>query len=262
MAKDIYKILRGRYPENGYALLQEVSDAAGFSRSRSADYITMSLWPSRGLSLQGFELKSFRNDWLNELKNPKKSENIFQYCDYFWLLTADESIARPEEIPETWGWLCIKGEKIFVKKEAPQLTPAPISRTFLACLLKRAADKKGFIRKSEIEQEIERAREQERGRVPIQTLQIKQKYDALKEIIENYKTASGIDLMEALTWRASAKEIGEAVKFIQNTGIDNIKKQLLGLENTAKIILQNISSGLSSMPEEIKQNETETQTPE
>ena len=256
MGKDIYKILRGRYPENGYVLMEEVSDKAGMDRSRSADYISMSIWPSRGLSLQGFELKSFRNDWLNELKNPKKAENIFQYCDYFWLLTADESIAKIEEIPETWGWLCIKGERIFVKKEAPKLEPKPISRSFLACMLKRAGDKTGFIRKTEIENKISDAKEQGRAEVPREAQQIKAKYDELKKIIEDYKMASGIDLTEALTWRATAKEIGAAVKFIEDVGIDSIKKQLLGLEITAKNILQKISTGLSSLPEEIKQNET------
>ena len=71
--KNIYSIIRKRYPENEFVLMEEVSDAAGFSRSRSADYIAVGLWPSRGLYINGIELKSFRSDWLSELKKTKES---------------------------------------------------------------------------------------------------------------------------------------------------------------------------------------------
>src|SRR3990167_200745 len=93
----IWNILRKHFPENEYALMAEVRDRAGFHASRSADFIAVNLYPSRGLAVNGIELKSHRGDWLGELKNPKKAENIFQYCDHFWLLTADESVARIEE---------------------------------------------------------------------------------------------------------------------------------------------------------------------
>jgi hypothetical protein len=80
----VFEILRKRFPENEYALMAEVRDKAGFDASRSADYIAVNLWPSRGLSVNGIELKSFRSDWLSELRKPEKAEKIFQYCDYFW----------------------------------------------------------------------------------------------------------------------------------------------------------------------------------
>lgn len=251
MSKDtIYNLLRARYPENGYALLEEVSDKAGFDRSRSADYIIMNLWPSRGLALEGIELKSHRNDWLNELKKPEKAENIFQFCDHFWLLTSDESIAKLEEIPSTWGWLCIKGSRIFIKKQAPQLTPKPISRHFLAALLKRAADKTGFIRKSDIEVTIKAAEEKAEMKIPYRTRMIEDKNKELTNIINDYKEASGIDLIEGISWRRYTKEIGKAVKFLEDNGIDEIKKKLIGLETTAKHILKNISEGLRVLPEQ------------
>ena len=155
--KDIWAILRKRFSESQYALMAEVSDAAGYSRSRSADFVAVGLWPSRGLSITGFELKSNRSDWLSELKKPQKAENIFQYCHYWYLLTDGETIAKLEEIPENWGWLNIVGEKTVIKKEAPKLSPKPASNHVLAAMLKRAASTDGFIRKSEVQNEIDAA---------------------------------------------------------------------------------------------------------
>lgn len=152
--KNLWSILRAKYPENEYVLMEEVSNAAGFNRSNSADYIAVNLWPSRGLAINGIELKSFRSDWLRELKKPDKAESIFQYCDYFWLLTTDETIAKLEEIPVTWGWMTVKGCKIKVLKDAPKLTPAQLSKGFLISMLRRAADKTSFVHKDSIEDKI------------------------------------------------------------------------------------------------------------
>ena len=53
--KDTWGILRGRFPENEFVLIQEVSDASGFSRSRSLDWMLINIWPSRGLAITGIE---------------------------------------------------------------------------------------------------------------------------------------------------------------------------------------------------------------
>ena len=128
----IWDQLRRFYPENQYALLSEVRNDAGFNASNAADYIAIGLWPSRGLDIIGIELKMFRSDWLRELKKPEKAEPIFKYCDYFFLLCGDENIARKEEIPENWGYLYSKGNKIKVGKAAPMLYPSHIEKGFLA----------------------------------------------------------------------------------------------------------------------------------
>lgn len=253
MAKDIYSILRKRYPEAEYALMHEVSDMAGFHRSNSADYVIMNLWPSRGLSLNGIELKSFRNDWLRELKKPDKAESIFQYCDYFWLLTADDTVAKLEEIPETWGWLCIKGERIFVKKEAPKLTPKEISRHFLAAMLKRACSKDGFVRTSTIEERIDQARQSGIDESQRTINNLNAQYNELKDRVEEFKNISGIDLKRAI-WTDDVKDIGRAVNFIKDGGADAIQNRLFGLEETAKDLLQSITNGLSAL-NEVKKEE-------
>lgn len=57
-ADAIRHALRQKFPAQEYALFFEVRSATGFpGRLRSADALAMSLWPSRGLELHGFEIK-------------------------------------------------------------------------------------------------------------------------------------------------------------------------------------------------------------
>lgn len=246
MAKDIWSLLRKRYPEDQYALMAEVRDKAGHYASRSADFIAVGLWPSRGLAINGIELKSFRSDWLNELKRPAKAENIYQYCDYFWLLTADDTIAKIEEIPQTWGWLVINGSRIIQKKDAPKLEPKPVSKHFMAAMLKRASSKYGWIHKDSIKVEIDAA--YERGKTEDQTasINVQRDLDALRNSVKEFTDASGIKLPDRSWWEES-KNIGSAVKFIKDGGSEKLKKELLNLQSSAKDILENITKGIKAL---------------
>lgn len=239
---DVWSVLSKRYPSNEYALMAEVSDDAGFGRSRSADYIAVNLWPSRGLTIEGIELKSYRSDWLNELKNPKKAENIFQYCDYFWLLTASEDIAKAEEIPDTWGWMCIKGEKIFIKKDAPKLEPKQVTRGFLCAMLKRACDRSDFIHKDSIQEAIEEAKERAKTNDKYLLDRANKELNELREKVMKFEKASGISL--EFRWRDESDKIGKAVKFINDGGADGERKKLIQLEATAKRIVEYISNNI------------------
>jgi hypothetical protein len=241
--KDVYSILRRKFPENEYSLMKEVSDAAGFSRSRSADYIAVNLYPSRGLAINGIELKSFRGDWLNELKNPKKAENIFQYCDYFWLLTTDESIAKIEEIPVAWGWMNIKGERVYIKKQAPLLEPKPVSKGFMCAMLKRASSKEQFVHISAIEDKIEEARRKGLDENQRLITHLQNQVKEHKELVKSIEESSGIDLN---SWHINRepKKIGEIIKLIESGGADKLKQDLINLKESADKTLQKINEGI------------------
>ncbi len=241
--ENITELVRSKFPANMYALLEEVSDKAGYERSRSADYVAVNFWPSRGLTITGIELKSFRNDWLNEFKNPKKAEAIFKHCDYFYLLTTDDKIANLSEIPETWGWLCVKGKRIVEMKPAPKLDhPRDVSRTFVCALLKRATQ--GMIHHSQIKTEIEQrvtigVESYKNGRVELERLRKEAK--EAKDIIKEFENGSGIQLK---SWRAWDKpeEIGKVVKFVIDGGADKFSYNLLDLHNRADKILADIKT--------------------
>lgn len=247
--QDIYTILQGRYPENGYVLMAEVSDAAGFSRKRSADYVAFSLWPSRGLCVTGIELKSSRTDWLNELKNPEKAENIFQFCNEFYLLTAEESIAKLEEIPITWGWLVIKGGKVLCKKQAPKLEPKPLSKGFIAAMLKRAASKKGYVHTASIKDTVDRSFQNGQAHNLLELEKAKNELKNLNEWIGAFEKASGIDLKSSIKnyWRVSPESLGEAVKFVSEGGPNKIRKDLLKLEEAAQKTVSAITTALEKI---------------
>jgi len=250
---DIYSTLRGRFPENEYVLMKEVSDKAGHGRSRSADYIAVNLYPSRGLAIHGIELKSYRGDWLNELKNPSKQENHFQYCDYFWLLTEDEKIAKLEEIPVSWGWLCIRGDRIFTKKQAPQLKkPKPVTRSFMCAMLKRAASKDGYILRESIKDKIDDAYKRGEDASFREMKKLKDRLIEIEKNIDEFEKASGVSLKELTRdyfW-GDPEKMGKTFKLLNDArGIDGIRGELTRLEEISKDIYEKISSTVKLLPQ-------------
>lgn len=141
---EMLKLLRRRYgAEQGngpaYAFVEGVRNDAGFNASRTIDAMAMSLWPSRGLLLSAFEIKTARSDWLRELRDPSKAEAFQRYVDFFYLVVSDEKIVALGELPSTWGLMAPRGGGIGVVVEAPRLQGAqPMSRGMLAALLRQA----------------------------------------------------------------------------------------------------------------------------
>lgn len=135
---EVYSALVKRFAPPAYAVLPGVANGTGGAKSRSIDALVMSLWPSRGLTLEGVEIKVSRGDYLRELRNPTKAEPIIKYCDRFWIAVGDERIVRGD-LPTTWGLLAPgKAGKLKIVKQAPDITPVPIVRGFLAAILRRA----------------------------------------------------------------------------------------------------------------------------
>lgn len=229
--------LARRYSAPQYAFIKGVSDATGFNRWRRADAIAMSIWPSRGLELHGFELKVSRYDWLRELKDPSKAEGIFAYCDRWWLVTNDPKIAQTSEIPSPWGWLCAYGNRWRVLKDAPQLKPKPMSRVFLAALLRHVnddpaitlaeAERKGYERGKEMGEQI--------GRSTIKRQD---------EIIRGFEQKSGIKLD---AWGYG--DIGAAVKrFIEQEGrAEGVHRSVKYLRNNLTALVRDIDQVIAEV---------------
>ena len=245
MAKNIRQLLEQRYPPGEYVIMGEVSDASGFNRTRSLDWMVAAIWESRGLSITGIEQKSHRGDWIKELKNPKKQENHFKYCDYFYLFTTEDNVAKLEEIPDTWGWIHLSGERIKEMKKAPKLEAKQITRTFLIAMLRRAASKRGYIPESEIESVIQE-------RVANATSEILRHDNAarelnrLKKAIEKFQNESGIDDIERgwYYYYGAGKDapaiVGKAVKALLQYGIDGVKEKLINMKQVAERLVKDI----------------------
>jgi hypothetical protein len=152
---NVYDALEKRFAAPAYAFFTEVGNATGSSCSRHADAVAMSLWPSRGLELIGIEIKSHRSDWVRERDNPEKAEAVYRYMDRWYLVVTDPEIIKPGELPKTWGLLVPRGDGLVAKVEAPELTPEPVNRKFVAALMRKFHEKiESYIPKRELQKAL------------------------------------------------------------------------------------------------------------
>lgn len=68
-----------------------------------------------------------RSDWFTELSDPDKAEAFRPYCDYWWLVTSDAKVARPDELPAGWGLMVLSGNgSLRVTKQAKKIDKTPL----------------------------------------------------------------------------------------------------------------------------------------
>lgn len=231
-------LIRERCPKEAWAVLFEVRSETGSSGAgRYADALAMSLWPSRGLELHGFEIKVSRSDWRRELENPQKAEPIQRYCDRWWIV-APASVVLVEDLPPTWGLLVpdAKGKSLRVARAAPKLEkPDELDRTFVASVLRSA---QGQIT-PEVELERVRSESAAKGRaegMEIGRVEAESETKRLRESIEAFEKASGVQL-SSRPWRA--EEIGNAVKLaLAETSFDGPMTRMKHAEKALRRALE------------------------
>lgn len=216
---DIKIALRRLYTQPEWALLFEVGDATGARHSRFADALAMSLWPSRGLSLTGMEIKVSRSDWHRERQQPQKAETIAAYCDYWTLVTAPKVVLDMTEIPPAWGWMEYDGQRFTTHKNPEKTEAKEIGRTFLAALLRRAHKTDEEVIAAEVAREREIEAETFEQRVEMAAARRSSESERLKNSVEVFEAATGIMISELAAWGGEAKELGAAAKVLRETGI-------------------------------------------
>ena len=137
---DIRLGMSKRWAAPEYAIMWEVSNATGGAAKRYADAVIMSLWPSRGLELHGVEIKISRSDWKREAADPSKAESIARFCDRWYVHTAPGVVDDLSDVPPAWGLREFDGRVWRTLREASKNEPEPMTRPFLAALLRRADD--------------------------------------------------------------------------------------------------------------------------
>ncbi len=208
---DILKVIRNGYPPDAYAVLTEVANTTGAGQSRYADAVAMSLWPSRGLGLHGFEIKVSRGDWLSELKNPAKSSEIQKYCDHWWIVTPDTEIILENELPVTWGHYVVKNGRLKVKVKAPRLCPEPMSLGFIAAIFRRQAEILDELKKEAWDSGYEQGKlDAKNPEMNAELAVCKRDFERLKDSLDLFEEKSGLKIGE---WNGSA--LGETVAFIE-----------------------------------------------
>lgn len=216
-AKDMEKHLADRYCDSRqWFFLTQVRSSTG-SASRVADAMAFNMYGSTGYEILGFEIKVSRSDFLNELKDMSKSDEIMSYCDKWYLVVPDASIVKEGELPKNWGLLVLKDGKLTQKVRAIATKTTPMPDYFIASLLRRSGDEveriRGqYIKREDVAGEIEAARkrgyEDARGYNGKQT---EENLKRLREYVQEFEQASGIKFEE---WRGKeyAKSVGMYVK--------------------------------------------------
>lgn len=212
-ATEVIDLLRVRYAAPSFAFLEAVRNGTGFARNaRTADALAMSLFPSRGLHLHGFEVKISRGDWMRELRDPEKAEEIAKHCNFWWIAAPAHAVPV-EELPATWGLLIAGGGKLKIAKQATLMEATPPDLLMLAAILRRTAShltdgaKIEAARKAGKAEGREEAREQQRR----ETSYLRENYEKLTAALEDFEQRSGLRVNNY-----SGEKLGDAVALILN----------------------------------------------
>jgi hypothetical protein len=189
-------LLKKRYNTEEYAFFPGVPCGTGIHAGTTADAVAYNLWPSRGLTLSGFEIKCSRSDFLREIKSPAKSEPVQKYCHFWWMVVSDLAIVQKGELPKTWGLMYKDGNNIKVKVQAPELKAKAMDPIFIASIMRAA--KKHIVPKHALEELHKDAFEEGKKQgAQDQKWYHDRAQERLKEAearIERFETASGVKI--------------------------------------------------------------------
>jgi hypothetical protein len=245
----VSEAIRSKYAGDSYAVFEEIKPSVGMD-GRKLDFLVMNLWRSRGLRLEGIEVKTDRRDWLRELREPEKQEGIFVFCDNFWLATSDDKVATLDEIPETWGWMVLgKSGAMKTRKKPPRRKGKALTRAFVAEILRhetkaREAQIREALRKErdEVEQKLKDNNYPEYAAM-------KHSHDELVKRVRNFEECSGLTVGQ---W--SRPSIGVAVRTLEHIQrdvfdpVDRMQYVLNMLDNQRQLLVRAIEQCREVVP--------------
>ena len=221
---DLVDLLRKKYPAPAFSVLEQVRSCTGYAKDiRTCDAMVMSLYPSRGVHLSGFEIKVSRSDWARELKQPAKAEVFQPLCHYWYLLTGSEAVAQADEIPQTWGWMVKKNGALKLMKEAPFNPNPKLDHYFLASVFRTVTE--GHVTTKESNRAVREARAEgvKAGAA---------RYDELLKELGEFETISGVNIINergtGIRW--DYRHVGEAVRMVMESKHLNIQQSLLSFK--------------------------------
>jgi hypothetical protein len=210
-AWDIQDLLRKYYDPREWAIAFEVGNSTGFNCSRHADCVAMSLWPSRGISLHGIEIKVSKTDLKKELEQPEKADAIARFCDYWWI-AAPAGLVDVNVLPLNWGLLEAGDKGLKIKKQAVKLDSIPATRGFFASLFRSVIkEDEARLERKVLERTAklyDDAKESASRQVKKREEELAEKWKGLNEILKE----TGIP-QDSLQWRQQG--FIEAVKKVQ-----------------------------------------------
>jgi len=191
-ASDLEHLLSKKYSWPAWIFLPQVRSTTGFaSPIRTADGIAINTYPSRGFEVNAFEIKISRSDWLVELKNVEKADEIFKFCNKFWIVAANKDIVKVGELPPGWGLMYPRANGLGTAVQSLN-HESIVNMGFVCALLRRATE--GMISATTVKQELsEQYRRGQKSR-DYEFEAATKRRDELYEVIKNFEEASGIKI--------------------------------------------------------------------
>lgn len=249
---DVNVALRARFCAPEWALFFEVGDATGSNQRRWADAVAINLYPSRGLEINGFEVKVSRSDFTKELKNPEKSAPVQQYCDRWWIVTP-EGIVKDGELPPTWGHYIIGSNgKLRQAVAAPKLQPVGVTREFVAAMLRRASSADEAVVNSMVAERLNGVHEEYERRIKREVEMRTSQYEQLKKCVNEFEAVSGIKISHRWT---GGEEVAKAVKLVMDSGVTKTYGAINQLRNTLSSTWETLDNALAQFNETVQARE-------
>lgn len=218
-----------------HIVLFDVPDRVGMKQRRRADVIAISMWQKSNYVIHGAEIKVSRGDWLRELKQTSKSDPFLPHVDRWWLITGNVTVAKPEEIPDYWGWMnaTATGLRIMRPARAIESTENKVfmNRDWAYGLIQRAHRASGeelsrqVAKGIEVQLKVETAR-LEREYAGRNRDYFKSEYESLKAKVDAAQAASGLELD---SWRfgnpTTVGQLAKALHQLQGTGYSSARSE-------------------------------------
>lgn len=240
--KQVDVAVRKFYAKNGNVVLSQVRNGTGFAKAaRTADLLSVSTWPSRGLYCEGVEIKVSRSDLAHELATPQKADEMAQYCTYWWIAGPRGLLNDSLTLPDSWGFIEVS-EKLVARIAIPaqRLTPKPMD-ALLVCSIIRTFES-SHVHLDEVEPRIKAEKEKAvKEAASYRDHENKRLNEAMKEFQEH----SGVDLYEKgrLSWGMSG--IGEAVRLVNNLHRRPME-EVLNAKNALQLSMNAIDACIST----------------
>jgi len=138
-AGGLLKLIRARYQTPEWAVLDELHDGTGSNATRRFDAVAFNCWPSRGMLRLGFEIKVSRADFTKELANHEKRAALEKHCHEVYFVVGPD-VCKPREIPEPWGLLEVRGDKLHCTHKAPHRKVGAVAESLAVCAIRRMTD--------------------------------------------------------------------------------------------------------------------------
>lgn len=246
--KTMLEALRLRYAPPAYAVLEQVRNGTGFARAqiRTADALVMGIWPSRGLELWGVEIKVRRSDYLAELKNPAKADEIAQYCDRWYVAVADAGVIAGLDVPELWGVMMLKNGTLRCTRDAGKLKAKPVDRVFLAAIVRKVNE--ALHPDSDANRIRHQARQDGLAAGKAEAINhAREEFKDLADSVKLFEAASGVRIADP--WLMG--NVGSAVKLLAEFGPERLAERLHELSQTARFLHESADRALKAFRAEV-----------